>query len=596
MRKQHAKHNNLHNVKIVIQYRYIISLPTERTRTMTAKRKVFGKTLTKAFAAVCAIMVIFTQAASAVVVSDKAWVKTPSVTGGSCINVKTDSEEIPAGCRQVHATLYKDGWVYAAGAIDTVKDFSGSSAVTKTGFMNMFRYNPVTGAVDSSFKPQFYTDTLDFTKLELGLVRSIANGPGDSIYIAGDFVYARDSQTATPINAKGLIKLNTSTATFDTTFRPNVGCRGATGNPCKNYVVKYLASRNLVLIGGEIVRLNGVANTGFGIVDGTNGKTPLNMSVTLGGALRPIDTQARITYVRAIAVNPNNDSEFFVAGEFSELGVNKPWQAYRYGMFKLQIDANGVLFGPSWNALDALSASRPDGSLATRSTPLPGKCSKNRTWVRQLEYSPDGNYITVVSSAGGVRDVYPALCDAFVTFNAQPTLPNGVYDQRIKPVLYNRTPVDTVLSVCYLDNTAYVGGHFRLFNTIVYTNGVLTSYIPYFKATTSPATTPVFSQAQPNAHYGLAAIDTNVSSATYGKALENWNKTLLDPNTSIANIYVPWSPLPETVTGRGNGWAAATCIPASSSPTGKPIVIMGGDAPTINGDTRRSKLGQFTTP
>lgn len=563
---------------------------------MLSKENSFGRLFAQATTTLCVVAVLFSHSVSATVVSDKAWDKTPSVTGVSCINEKNDNEEIPVGCRQVHATLYKDGWVYAAGAIDTIKDFSGSKIVTKKGFMNMFRYNPVTGAVDDSFKPQFYTDTVDFTKLELGLIRSIANGPGDSIYIAGDFVYARDNQTATPINAKGLVKLNTATARFDTTFRPNVGCRGAAGNPCKNYVVKYLASRNLVLIGGEIVRLNGVTNTGFGIIDGSTGKTPPNMSVTLGGALRPINTQSRNTYVRAIAVNPTNDSEFFVAGEFSQLGINNPFQAYRYGMFKLQIDTNNVLTATSWNALDALSASRPEGSLVTASTPLPGKCQANRTWVRQLEYSPDGTYITVVSSAGGSRDVYPALCDAFVTFSAQPTLPNGVYDQKLKPVIYNRTTVDTVQSVCYLDNTAYVGGHFRVFNAIVYTNGVLTSYIPYYKATTLPASTPVLSQAQPNAHYGLAAIDTNIASATYGKAIENWNKTLLDPNSYIDVNYVKWKPLPETNTGRANGWSSATCIPASSSPTGKPIVIMGGDAPTINGDTLRNKLGQFTTP
>lgn len=52
--------------------------------------------------------------------------------------------------------LVKGTWVHNGGSIDTV--LSGNGAATYTQFGELFRYSPVTGVVNGSFAPRFYTN------------------------------------------------------------------------------------------------------------------------------------------------------------------------------------------------------------------------------------------------------------------------------------------------------------------------------------------------------------------------------------------------------------------------------------------------------
>ena len=539
---------------------------------------------------------VVSSASALSTVSDHAWQSAPTIPGNNCIDNNTNG--FPNDCRTVMANLVKGTWVYNGGSIDTV--LSGNGAATYTQFRNLFRYSPVTGVVNGSFAPRFYTNvgtstTPDYSVVPAGIIRKIVSGPGNSIYVAGDFRQVSSSGSSTIINQNGLAKVNTTTGEIDPLFKPNLDCAATYNKPCTIFTAAYIDTLNYVLVGGLFTAANGSPETGFVILDGTTGATIPRTKVTLARNLRG----AR-PYVRTIAINPVNHKEFFIGGEFSDIGVYpNTFQTYRYGMLKLQFDANNVLSSSSWNAMDALSASRPYTYAAdlAHGAPLAGKCGVSATWLRQMTYSEDGKYIVLGAGLGGAYDVHPALCDTLSVFNAQPV--NGVYDQRQMPLVYNHTATDTIDSVCVLNKVAYIGGHFRSNNMVVYKSGVRTSAVPYYVSSTPTTTKPVLSQGAPNAHFGFAAIniDPSVPSA-YGLAVPTWNNTQLVsiPDADLQPVSLnpfPWGPTAATTTGRGYGWNAVSCVPAAQSPTGKDLVIFGGDGRTINGDKTRNKIGQF---
>lgn len=169
-------------------------------------------------------IVLSPLAGATATVSDHAWQGAPKATGNDCID---EEQGTRPDCRTVMATHVAGGWVYAGGSIDGVR--SGNGSIKYTQFRNLFRYNPVTGAVDTSFAPHFYTDsstttTPNYSVVPSGMVRKIVSGPGNSIFVAGDFRQVKSSSTGKIYTQRGLAKINTTNGDVDRTFKPNIGC------------------------------------------------------------------------------------------------------------------------------------------------------------------------------------------------------------------------------------------------------------------------------------------------------------------------------------------------------------------------------------
>src|ERR1700722_8972353 len=82
-------------------------------------------------------------------VSDVASDMTPSVPGGQCYPMADQDM-----CRRILVLKHIGGWIYAGGIIDSVTD--RTTGKTTSGFHNIFRFSATTGAVDTSWQPQFY--------------------------------------------------------------------------------------------------------------------------------------------------------------------------------------------------------------------------------------------------------------------------------------------------------------------------------------------------------------------------------------------------------------------------------------------------------
>ena len=99
----------------------------------------------------------------------------PAIPGTDCLKGST-------GCRRVAVIAQIGSWMYVGGVIDKVID--RSTGTTISGFHNLFRFNPATGAVDTSFKPQFYKSSqTDYTD---SAVSGLA-GNSSTVYVAGAF-------------------------------------------------------------------------------------------------------------------------------------------------------------------------------------------------------------------------------------------------------------------------------------------------------------------------------------------------------------------------------------------------------------------------
>jgi hypothetical protein len=160
-------------------------------------------------------------------VSDHASDLMPAIPGTDCLKGQT-------GCRRVDVIAQIGGWMYVGGIIDKVID--RSTGTTISGFHNLFRFNPATGAVDTSFKPQFYKSSqTDYTD---SAVSGLA-GNSTTVYVAGAFTQFASGPGAAGTSRKGVAAITTGGSL--TSFDAHV-CQG--GGSCVVY--------NLNLVGGSL--------------------------------------------------------------------------------------------------------------------------------------------------------------------------------------------------------------------------------------------------------------------------------------------------------------------------------------------------------
>src|ERR1700730_7690994 len=115
-------------------------------------------------------------------VSSQASDLTPAVPGGQCYPAANQDL-----CRRILVLRQIGPWIYAGGIISSVTD--RTTGVTTSGFHNIFRFSASTGAVDTSWQPQFYTSAQSNNKTAYldSAVTGIASDGAGSIYVAGKF-------------------------------------------------------------------------------------------------------------------------------------------------------------------------------------------------------------------------------------------------------------------------------------------------------------------------------------------------------------------------------------------------------------------------
>lgn len=393
-------------------------------------------------------------------VSDHASDLMPAIPGTDCLKGST-------GCRRVDVIAQIGGWMYVGGIIDKVTD--RSTGTTISGFHNLFRFNPATGAVDTSFKPQFYKSSqTDYTDSE---VSGLA-GNSTTVYVAGAFTQFASGPGAAGTSRKGVAAITTGGSL--TSFDAHV-CQG--GGSCVVY--------NLNLVGGSLwlagtfTHVAGTARNVLAFVSPTSG--------ALQGSQLAISGQqntAAPTQVRQAAINPQQ-TQAVIIGNFTTVGGVTHREVAVLDL------SGGAATVNSWNDPTNLTASN-----ATN-------CGAQDVWARGVDWDPTGTLFDIAATGGGGFDAFGAhgaLCDAFSRFKSDGN-PNTPF-----PLVVNVTGFDSMFTVQDTGNIAYTGGHNKYLNHAVYINGK-----------------KVFGGDQN--HYGIGAIDVNPADPGYGKAISTWNNT-----------------------------------------------------------------------
>ncbi|WP_336209720.1 hypothetical protein [Nonomuraea sp. LPB2021202275-12-8] len=287
----------------------------------------------------------------------------------------------------VNAIALVGGTVVVGGSFTAVAD---SSRTTTYSRANLFAYDLATGRVLPRFSPD-----VD------GTVHSLASGEGGTVYVGGDF------HTVDGAPTRSLARLSLSSGRPVRSFAPRIS-GGA---------VTTLARRGSDLYaGGDFTR----PRTALAALDATTGRPDPGFTITPGKAL------TRKVKVHAIAATADR---LAVDGSFTTLdGQSRP----QLGL----VDIGG-----------------PTAKLAAWRTEayLPACMDTFPSYVRGLDFAPDGRYFVVVTTGGPRR----GMCDSAARFE---TYANS---QSIRPTWINRTGGDSLYAVSVTGSAVYVGGHQR---------------------------------------------------------------------------------------------------------------------------------------
>jgi hypothetical protein len=388
----------------------------------------------------------------------------PAIPGAECY------KGVTGACRRVNVIAQVGSYVYVGGAIDSVIDRSGPTPVTITGFHGLFRFNPLTGAVDQTFQPQFYKSSqTDYTdSLVTGLT---GNSTGTVLYVAGTFINYAPSPGAAAVVRKGVAAINTSDGSLVTTWNAHV-CRG--GGDCQVYNLNLVDGA--LWLAGDFSHINNTAQNALAFVSPSTGALQGTQLAISGQVTTTVGTKAA-----QVAVNPQLTKAVMIGNFTTVNGASHSEVAV------LDISPTGVVTLDPWNDPTNFAASAAN-------------CHASDTWARGVDWDPTGRYFDIAASGGGGFNAYGqygALCDAFSRFDS--TITNTT-----APLIVNETGFDSLFTVQDTGNYVYTGGHNHGLNHGVFING------NKVKATFED-------------HYGLGVIDVNPSDPGYGMAVSSWN-------------------------------------------------------------------------
>ncbi|WP_283139169.1 hypothetical protein [Rhizohabitans arisaemae] len=266
---------------------------------------------------------------------------------------------------------------------------------------NVFAFDLATGRVDRGFAPD-----LD------GTVWALAPGDGGTVYAGGSFGWV-DAEPR-----PGLTRLRLA----DGAPVPGFAVAGVSGGS-----VFALARRGSHLyVGGDFTAVGG-SRTALARLDAANGGVDPSFKVT------PSHPREGATKVYALAVNRQGD-RLAVDGSFTRLnGLSRP----QLGL----VDIGGAT---------ARVAKWRTNAYAAECRPV------FPSYVRGLDFSPDGKYFVVVTT-GGIGGA-TKLCDTAARWETYKESAN------LSPTWVNYTGGDSLYSVAVTGSAVYVGGHQRWLN------------------------------------------------------------------------------------------------------------------------------------
>lgn len=296
----------------------------------------------------------------------------------------------------VRAVAVVGSLVVVGGNFEEVREAGSGKPTLKRH--NLFAYDIGTGKVSTAFVPKVN-----------GTVHALQVGTSGWVYLAGTFTTVNGVKTGT------VASLKTTTDQVHTGFKPNV-----------NYRVTTMVRRGARLyIGGTFTKAGGKARTAVARLDALTGVADagFDLSVTTprSGALK----------VYKLAVDPA-DTKLVINGTFTKVnGQSRP----QIAMINLGAGAASLSSWATTEYADACNLGAFD------------------TYMRGMDFSPDGKYFVVVTTGGPYGT--STLCDSAARWESSGTGTGK------KPTWVNWTGGDTLLSTSITGAAVYVGGHQR---------------------------------------------------------------------------------------------------------------------------------------
>ncbi|WP_398694268.1 hypothetical protein [Streptomonospora wellingtoniae] len=285
--------------------------------------------------------------------------------------------------------------VVVAGRFDRVAAPDRSGTVERH---NIFAFERGSGAISDDFAP-----AVD------GTVTSLVPGPGDSVYIGGGFDRVEGE------DLPGVALLSTGE-----------------GEPARNFdaavaggsVYRIDARGGALYLGGAFDSVGGERRSGLARVDARTGAVDPSFDIALA------DSRRGGLRVQELALSPGGD-RLVVAGTFTRAeGRSRPQIAV--------VDTG------------ARPAALADWSTDAYAKPC--DYSSMHTYMRQIDFAPDGSYFAVVTAGGPERK--PGLCKTAARWET------GA-GSGAEPTWVNRTGGDSLYAVEATGAAVYIGGHQR---------------------------------------------------------------------------------------------------------------------------------------
>jgi PKD repeat protein len=318
----------------------------------------------------------------------------------------------------VYAINQVGNTVFMGGTFTSVSPH-GSSTAYSDNYIAAFTSG--TGALLNSFAP-----TLN------GAVETITPGPtAGEVYVAGDFT------TVDGLNSHVAL-LNISDGSLVSTWKPSA---------INGVVQRAILADGQLFIGGSFTTVGGVAHGALATLDPNTGKVTnyANLAFTghhnYGTTCNPSTSSCAngTIGIKGMDIDPSG-THLVAIGNFTNVSGNA-----RDQVALIDLGANSATVDPNW-ATAAYTAACFSASFDS--------------YVRDVEFSPDGSYFVVVATGGSGTnsDGTNSSCDTAARFQTSAT------GSDIRPAWIDYTGQDTLLSVAITGGVVYVGGHQRWLN------------------------------------------------------------------------------------------------------------------------------------
>ncbi|MDA0565736.1 hypothetical protein LG943_15645 [Streptomonospora sp. S1-112] len=287
------------------------------------------------------------------------------------------------------------GLIVAAGDFTEVSDPEGSTTLDRD---RIFAFEPGTGEISSDFRPDVN-----------GTITSVVPGPGDTVFIGGRF-----DRVSGELH-RGIALVSTADG------EPVDGFSAGIEN---GSVYRLAVNGGQLYAGGSFTSVDGTERTGVARFDADTGKLDKALDITIAESRRG-DLR-----VEELAVSPDGD-RLVIAGNFTKVEGKR-----RYQIAMIDTGSNPARLS-NWS---------------TEEYSKPCDFEHMHTYLRQIDFAPDGSYFAVATAGG--PDKKDGLCKTVARWETSG--PAGA-----RPTWVNHTGGDAVYSVAVTGAAVYVGGHQR---------------------------------------------------------------------------------------------------------------------------------------